>query len=72
VEFQENGIRDPGLKKSMTSFSGEKGHATEMKAVIQGFKSGAASPVSVESLAATFRVTFAVMKSLRTNAVVQV
>ena len=61
-----------GRKKSTTSFSGDKGHAAEMKAVIDGFESGAGSPVSIESLAATSRVTFAVMESLRAGGVVQI
>jgi predicted dehydrogenase len=54
-------------KKSTTSFSGDKGHAAEMKAVLDGFESGSGSPISVESLAATSRVTFAVMESVRTG-----
>jgi len=56
-----------GRKISTTSFSGNKGHAEEMKALLGGFESGAGSPISIESLAATSRATFAVMKSLRTN-----
>src|SRR5260370_11676818 len=51
-----------GRKKSSTSFSGDKGHAAEMKALLDGFESGANSPISVESLAATSRVTFAAME----------
>jgi len=61
-----------GRKKSSTSFSGDKGHAAEMKALLDGFESGANSPISVESLAATSRVTFAAMESLRSNSVVLV
>ena len=59
-------------KKSSTSFSGDKGHAAEMKALLDGFESGAGSPISIESLAATSRVTFAAMESVRSNSVVQV
>ena len=61
-----------GRKKSSTSFSGDKGHAAEMKALLDGFESGAGSPISIESLAATSRVTFAAMESLRSNSVVPV
>jgi len=61
-----------GRKKSTTSFSGGKGHAEEMKALLDGFESGAGSPISIESLAATSRATFAVMESLRTGRVVPV
>jgi predicted dehydrogenase/threonine dehydrogenase-like Zn-dependent dehydrogenase len=61
-----------GRKKTSTSFSGDKGHAAEMKALIDGFESGAGSPISAESLAATSRVTFAAMESLRTEGIVRV
>jgi len=61
-----------GRKKSKSSFSGDKGHAAEMQAVLEGFESGAGSPISPESLAATSRVTFAAMESLRTGRVVGV
>jgi predicted dehydrogenase len=60
-----------GRKKSTTSFSGDKGHAAEMKALLAGFQSGSGSPISIESLAATSRATFAVMKSLRTGQVIK-
>ena len=58
-----------GRKKSTTSFSGDKGHAAEMKALLESFASGTGSPVSIESLAATSRATFAVMESLRSGSV---
>jgi polar amino acid transport system substrate-binding protein len=61
-----------GRKKSTTSFSGGKGHAEEMKALLDGFESGAGSPISIDSLAATSRATFAVLESLRTDCVVRV
>jgi len=61
-----------GRKNSTTSFSGDKGHAAEMKDLLDGFESGAGSPISIDSLAATSRVTFAVMESLRTDGVVRV
>jgi predicted dehydrogenase len=61
-----------GRKKSTSSFSGDKGHAAEMKAVLQGFESGSGSPISIQSLAATSRVTFAAMESLRTGSAVKV
>jgi predicted dehydrogenase/threonine dehydrogenase-like Zn-dependent dehydrogenase len=61
-----------GRKKSTTSFNGDKGHAAEMKALLDGFEKGTGSPVGVESLAATSRVTFAVMESLRTGLAVPV
>jgi len=59
-------------KKSTTSFSGDKGHGAEMKALLDGFESGAGSPISIASLAATSRVTFAAMESIRTGRVVPV
>ncbi|HWW13826.1 MAG TPA: bi-domain-containing oxidoreductase [Candidatus Dormibacteraeota bacterium] len=61
-----------GGKKSSTSFSGDKGHAAEMRALLDGFESDARSPISVESLAATSRLTFAAMESLRSDCVVRV
>jgi predicted dehydrogenase len=60
-----------GRKKSTTSFSGDKGHAEEMKAVLESFESGTDSPIGIESLAATSRATFAVMESLRAGVVVR-
>jgi predicted dehydrogenase/threonine dehydrogenase-like Zn-dependent dehydrogenase len=61
-----------GRKKTSTSFSGDKGHAAEMKALISAFESGTGSPISLESLAATSRATFAAMDSIRMNCVVRV
>lgn len=61
-----------GRKKSTKSFSGDKGHAAEMKALLDGFESGTGSPVSLESLAATSWVTFAVLESLRTDRVMRI
>jgi predicted dehydrogenase/threonine dehydrogenase-like Zn-dependent dehydrogenase len=61
-----------GRKKSSTSYNGDKGHAAEMKALLEGFEKGTGSPVSIESLAATSRVTFAVVESLRTGVAVQI
>jgi predicted dehydrogenase/threonine dehydrogenase-like Zn-dependent dehydrogenase len=60
-----------GRKKSTSSFSGDKGHAAEVKALLDGFESGTGSPVSIDSLAATSRATFAVMESVRTGRVVR-
>ncbi len=61
-----------GRKKSSTSFSGDKGHAAEMKALIDGFESGSGSPIGIDSLAATSRATFAAMESVRMNCLVHV
>lgn len=61
-----------GRKKSTSSFSGDKGHAVEMKALLDGFESGTGSPVGIDSLAATSRVTFAVVESIRTGRVVPI
>ena len=61
-----------GQKKSTTSFSGDKGHAEEMKALLGSFESGAGSPISIESLAATSRATFAALESLRSGSVVRI
>lgn len=60
-----------GRKKSSTSFSGDKGHAEEMKALLDGFESGAGSPISIDSLAATSNATFAVIESLRSDSIVR-
>jgi predicted dehydrogenase/threonine dehydrogenase-like Zn-dependent dehydrogenase len=59
-------------KKSNTSFSGDKGHATEMKALLAGFESAAGAPISIDSLAATSRATFAAMESVKTDTVVRI
>jgi predicted dehydrogenase len=56
-----------GQKKTTTSFSGDKGHAEEMKVLLHGLESGAGSPIAIDSLAATSRATFAVLESLRTG-----
>jgi polar amino acid transport system substrate-binding protein len=61
-----------GRKKSSKSFSGDKGHAAEMKALLDGFESGKGSPIPIDSLAATSRATFAAMASIRMNGVVRV
>jgi predicted dehydrogenase/threonine dehydrogenase-like Zn-dependent dehydrogenase len=61
-----------GQKRSTTSFSGDKGHAAEMKALLDSFESGTGSPIRIESLAATSRVTFGVMESVRTGQVVPI
>ena len=61
-----------GQKKSSKSFSGDKGHAAEMKAMLNSFESGAGSPIPIDSLAATSRTTFAAMESVRTGRVVPV
>jgi predicted dehydrogenase/threonine dehydrogenase-like Zn-dependent dehydrogenase len=60
-----------GRKTTTTSFNGSKGHAEEMKAFIEGFESGAGSPISLDSLAATSRATFAALESLRSDSVVR-
>lgn len=59
-------------KKSTTSFSGDKGHAAEMKALLDCFDSGSGSPISIDSIAATSRATFAVLESIRTGAALRV
>lgn len=56
-----------GRKSSKKSFSGDKGHAAEMKALLDNFESGAGSPISVDSLAATSRATFAILESLKAD-----
>jgi polar amino acid transport system substrate-binding protein len=61
-----------GRKKSTSHFSGDKGHAAEMEALLDSLESGAGSPISLASLAATSRATFAAMESLRSDRVVRV
>ena len=56
-----------GGKAKVRRFSGDKGHAAEMKAVFDGAKRQE-SPVSFDSLTATSRTTFAILKSLRSRA----
>ncbi len=53
-----------GRKITSKSFSGDKGHAAEMKALVQAVKTGEA-PVSMECLIATSRASFAILESLR-------
>jgi predicted dehydrogenase/threonine dehydrogenase-like Zn-dependent dehydrogenase len=57
-------------RKSTKSFTGEKGHAAEIKALLDAFESGSGSPVSIDSLLVTSRVTFAAMESLQTGNVI--
>jgi len=59
-----------GQKKSTTSFSGDKGHAEEMRVLLHGLESGTGSPIAIDLLAATSRATFAVLESLRTGGAV--
>jgi predicted dehydrogenase/threonine dehydrogenase-like Zn-dependent dehydrogenase len=61
-----------GRKKSTSSFSGDKGHAAEMKALLTAFEAGTRAPVGIDSLVATSRVTFAVIESVRTGRVVPI
>jgi polar amino acid transport system substrate-binding protein len=61
-----------GRKTSSKAFSGNKGHAAEMKALFEGFESGTGSPISIHSLVATSHVTFSVMESVRTGRVVPI
>ncbi len=56
-----------GRKAQKKSLSGDKGHAAEMKAVLQGVKEGK-PPMSFQSLIATSRATFAILESLRSRA----
>jgi predicted dehydrogenase/threonine dehydrogenase-like Zn-dependent dehydrogenase len=61
-----------GRKKSTKSFSGDKGHAEEIKTLLAAFESGQGSPIGIDSLAATSRATFAALESLKTGRVMQV
>jgi predicted dehydrogenase/threonine dehydrogenase-like Zn-dependent dehydrogenase len=60
-----------GRKKNTKSFSGDKGHASEMNALLDGIRQGK-PPISFESLVATSRTTFASVKSSRDGAKVEV
>jgi len=55
-----------GREVRKKAFSGDKGHAAEMKAVLDGVKQGV-SPVAFQSLIATSRTTFAILDSLRSR-----
>jgi len=61
-----------GRRKSTNSFSGDKGHAAEMKTVLEAFESGNGAPIAMDSLLATSRVTFAALESLSTGHPVRV
>lgn len=58
-------------KITTKSFAGDKGHAAEMKAFLDGFESGSGSPIRLDSLAATSRATFAALESLKSASVVR-
>jgi predicted dehydrogenase len=57
-------------KKSTESFSGDKGHAAEMKTLLSTLREGGTLPVTLASIVATSRVTFAALESCKTGAVV--
>jgi predicted dehydrogenase/threonine dehydrogenase-like Zn-dependent dehydrogenase len=57
--------------KSTRSFSGNKGHAAEMKALLDAFEFGTGAPITIGSLEATSRATFAAMESRRTARVIR-
>jgi polar amino acid transport system substrate-binding protein len=60
-----------GRNAKKKSFSGDKGNAAEMKAVLDGVKLGK-PPISFESLVRTSRTTFAILDSLRSRARVDI
>jgi predicted dehydrogenase/threonine dehydrogenase-like Zn-dependent dehydrogenase len=53
-----------GRRSSSKSFSGDKGHAAEMKATVDAIRTGIA-PICMDSLIATSRASFAILESLR-------
>jgi predicted dehydrogenase/threonine dehydrogenase-like Zn-dependent dehydrogenase len=53
-----------GRESSSKSFSGDKGHAAEMKSAVDAVGTGIA-PISMDSLIATSRASFAILESLR-------
>lgn len=53
-----------GRRTSSKSFPGDKGHAAEMKAIVDAVRTGIA-PISMESLIATSRASFAILESQR-------
>lgn len=68
--FKTVTLYDGGRKRSQ-SFSGDKGHASEMKAVFDGIHRGE-SPIPFFSLVATSRATFSILDSLRSRARVDI
>ena len=50
----------------------DKGHAAEVAAFVDAVRSGAPSPISLESLVATTLATFAAVESLRTSSPVDI
>jgi polar amino acid transport system substrate-binding protein len=60
-----------GRQAKKKSFTGDKGHAGEMKAVLDGIKAGK-PPISFESLVKTSRATFAILDSLQNRAKVDI
>lgn len=61
-----------GRKRSTNSFSGDKGHAAEMKAMLECFESGKGAPIAFDALLATSRVTFAALESLLSGTSVRI
>ena len=53
-----------GRGSSSKSYPGDKGHAAEMKAAVDAVRTGKA-PISMDSLIATSRASFAILESLR-------
>jgi predicted dehydrogenase/threonine dehydrogenase-like Zn-dependent dehydrogenase len=60
-----------GRKQTRISFSGGKGHAEEIQALLTSMSTGQ-TPFTMESLLATSRTTFAVLESLRTGSPIDV
>jgi polar amino acid transport system substrate-binding protein len=53
-----------GRASSSKSFPGDKGHSAEMKSAVDAVRTGIA-PISMDSLIATSRASFAILESLR-------
>jgi polar amino acid transport system substrate-binding protein len=60
-----------GGKTSSKTFAGDKGHASEMAAIVEAVKAGKA-PIPLQSLIATSRASFAIVESLRNRTCVSI
>ncbi|HST57166.1 MAG TPA: Gfo/Idh/MocA family oxidoreductase, partial [Longimicrobium sp.] len=66
-DFRELTISRGGKRKSVKKMSQDKGFDEELAAFLAAVRAGGAPPISLASLAATTRATFAIEESLRTG-----
>jgi predicted dehydrogenase len=71
-DFRSARITRGGKRKKMTRFSQEKGFDGEIAAFLAAVRGEKPAPISLESLIATTRATFAIEESLRTGVPVRI